>query len=201
MATKPEIEARARQLCGESKFDEAATCALKGYGPGVMGLLVKMTQDEDQASDVFSMFCEDMWGGLPGFRWEASLKNWVYRLAIHAHRRYVRDPLRKRGTRLSTDAAGRLPEVARTMTRNFVRTTVKDQFKALRADLKPQEQALLTLRLDRGMDWNEIALVMLDEPDPTPDAIRKEAQRQRKGFSRLKVKLTELLKQEGVLPR
>ncbi len=190
---------RVQSACQAGHYDDAATATIGGLGPEILGLLVKMTKDSDAASDIFSMFCEDLWKGLPRFRWEASLKNWSYRLAINAHRRYLRDPLRRKGQRLQTGEADQWPDKARTVTRNYMRTTIKDRFSSLRQHLTPQEQALMSLRLDRGMEWNEIALIMIEDDDPSRDDILKEAKKQRMRFSRLKQKLTELARKEGLL--
>ena len=200
MGKVEKVEQKVEALCGAQRFQEAATEALECYGPGILGLLVKMSRDGDIANEIFSSFCEDLWKGLPGFRWEASVKNWMYRMAIHAHHRYMRDPLRKRGQRLETDAAHRLPEVIKSVTQNYRRTSIKDRFETLRVNLTPQEQALLTLRLDRDMSWDEIAVVMLEE-DPEKEAVKKEAQRQRKRFSRLKVKLARLIEEQGLIEK
>src|SRR5687768_10505032 len=74
----------------------AATLALRAYGSEVLSFVVVMVKDGDAAEDVFSMFCEDVWRGLPGFRWESSLRTWLYAVARRAALRHLQHGYEKR---------------------------------------------------------------------------------------------------------
>ncbi len=63
----------------------------------------------------------------------------------------------------------------------------------LRALLEPEDQTLLTLRVDRELEWEEVATVLSGEGEPvTPVALRQR-------FTRLKARLKELARDEGLL--
>jgi DNA-directed RNA polymerase specialized sigma24 family protein len=68
-------------------------------------------------------------------------------------------------------------------------TGIKDRMAALRAELSPEDQTLLTLRVDRDLPWGDVADI-LDEAEP---ALRKR-------FERLKLRLRELARTHGLLP-
>ena len=54
------LEAEIRGLCDAEDWGQAATIALKGYGPEVLGYLSAMSRTETDAAEVFSIFCEDL---------------------------------------------------------------------------------------------------------------------------------------------
>jgi RNA polymerase sigma-70 factor (ECF subfamily) len=59
---------------------------------------------------------------------------------------------------------------------------------------------LLILRVDRGMDWRDLAAAMGDENAPLEGAdLDREAARLRKRFERIKDRLRELAREAGLL--
>jgi RNA polymerase sigma-70 factor (ECF subfamily) len=63
----------------------------------------------------------------------------------------------------------------------------------LRAQLDPDDQAVLTLRVDRGLEWSEIARVLAEEGDALDDAaLARAAASLRKRFERLKATLRRM---------
>ena len=60
------------------------------------------------AGDAFSLFSENAWRGLAGFRGEASTRVWCYRIAFRAALTQRRDPYLRRRNRLETTMASRL---------------------------------------------------------------------------------------------
>jgi RNA polymerase sigma-70 factor, ECF subfamily len=182
----PALETRLRAL-GPS---EAAEQLLRGYGGEVYSFLVSTLRDTGDADEAFSMFCEDVWRGLPNFRGASSYRSWTYQIARHAAYRLKRGDGRrnKRTTLDDGDAAERLAVEIRTTTAAFLKTDVKDKFRALRDVLKPEDQELLLLRLDRELEWNEIA-----------EILEEDAATLRKRFERLKDKLRVLAEKAGLL--
>jgi RNA polymerase sigma-70 factor, ECF subfamily len=191
---RAELEERIRRDCDRRAFDDAATAALRGYGPEILGYLVAVTRSESDAGDVFSMFCEDLWNGLPTFRWECTFRTWGYTLARHAWVRFVRDPHRQRAVPLSAAPAVRdLAAQVRTRTLDYLRSEVKDRVSALRAQLDPDDQALLVFRINRKLAWRDIARIMSDTGEDVADAsLDKKAASLRKRFERIKDTLREL---------
>jgi RNA polymerase sigma-70 factor, ECF subfamily len=185
------VEPRVLALVDAGRMDEAATAAIEGYGPAVHGYLRSVLGDEDDGQDAFSMWADDLWKGLPGFRRESSLRAWVYRLAWHATCRLRRDPYRARGVRLPTSAASRLAaSVAASGVATGSRRAGLDR---LRARLPPEDRTLLVLRVDRELEWEEAAAVLGTDGAPV------NAQALRKRFERLKERLRELAREEGLL--
>lgn len=92
----------------------------------------------------------------------------------------------------------------RSQTVSYLRTERRSRFAALRESLAPEEQALLVLRVDRGLAWNDLARVLhegggaLGEPLEA-DELRREAARLRKRFQLLEERLLELGRQAGVV--
>jgi RNA polymerase sigma-70 factor (ECF subfamily) len=103
-----DLEPRILALLDGGDISGAATEALRGYGPQVLGYLTAVLRDEDDAHDVFSQFAEDLWRGLPGFRRESAVRTWAFRLAWHAASRYARDPYRKRHRPILSTEASRI---------------------------------------------------------------------------------------------
>jgi RNA polymerase sigma-70 factor (ECF subfamily) len=189
-----EVEARCLEALDRGDQAGAATLLVRGYGPQLLGYLCSVLRSEADAGEVFSMFSEDLWRGLPGFRRECPVRVWCYRLAWHAAARFLRDPYRGRGQRLETTELSRLVAEVRSsvfLGRDQARQATLDR---LRQALSPDERALLVLRLDRDLSWSEVALVLSEEGGaPVEEAAL------RKRFERLKEKLADRARQEGLL--
>lgn len=171
------------------RYAEALTVALEGYGREVMGfLMIRLRRDETLASEAFSQLGEDLWKGIEGFGWRSSFRTWMYVLARNAASRQGRDRHRRDGVALS-EVSEQVARV-RTQTLTFLRTEAKDRFAELRAELSPEEQQLLVLRVKRGLSWNEIATI-LDEEVAMEDeaAIMRAAARYRQRFKSVKDRL------------
>ena len=197
---RTELEGTIAMHRAAGDLQAAATVAIKGYGPEILGYLFAATQREQESAEVFSDFCEDLWRGLPGFRGESTFRTWAYRLAYHALARSARDGARRR--QRVVDLA-ELPEIealvvqVRTRTLPHLRTEVKDRVRQLREQLGEDERTLLVLRIDRRLGWDEIARIM--EPDaPTQERVKRLSGTLRKRFERIKARLRELSKELAV---
>jgi RNA polymerase sigma-70 factor (ECF subfamily) len=198
---------RARFESGD--LEGVCTELLERYGPEIAGFLAAMLRDEDLAAEAFSVFCEDLWRGLPKFRWQSSARTWLYTVARHAAHRTARDPRRRRERNLPISvvtAVSKLEAQLRASTAAYKRTAVKDRVRKLREQLSPDDQALLTLRLDRGLEWADVACVFLleeargDAPeDFEPALVKRRSAALRKRFERVKERLKKLAADEGLL--
>jgi RNA polymerase sigma-70 factor (ECF subfamily) len=175
-------ELRARAATGE--LSEVARLAISRYGGELLRYLSAMIRDDAEAAEVFAQTCEDLWRGLPGFRWQASLRTWLYTLARNAWRRRGRDRFRRGGERMALSDQPELAAAVRTQTAEWQRSEVRDRFAALRAQLTEEDRELLALRVDRGLPWREIAQIQ----EETDDAARltRSSAALRKRFERLK---------------
>lgn len=198
-------EQKVRELCEKKDFDGAATVALRAYGPEILGFLVAIHRNEQDAGDVFAIFSESLWKGLAGFSWESSLRTWAYTIARNASFRFKKNAQRRgKGAVPLSDMAsvGEVVQQVRTQTLTYLKTEQKDRFTALRESLPEDEQTLLILRVDRGLAWDELAQILLEEgADASPDAIKKESARLRKRFQLVKEKLLEMGKRAGLVPQ
>ena len=195
-----DVEAPVRRLTESGDYDGATTAALRAYGPEVLRFLCALHKSEADASEVFSVFAEDLWKSMKGFAWECSLRTWAYTLARRASFRTLR---KKRAARLvlgSSAAISQLVQEVRTQTLTYLRTETKTRLRALRDSLSEEDQALLMLRVDRELAWDELARVLSETDAEDADALKREAARLRKRFQLVKEKLKELAKREGIYP-
>jgi RNA polymerase sigma-70 factor (ECF subfamily) len=174
--------------------DAAATLVIETLGPQVLGYLRALLHDAEEAEDVFSVFAEKVWKGLPSWRREGTLRAWAYRVAWNAASRVHRDPYRRRRERLATTQASQLAVSVAAATRSTLERQASE-LDALRASLTQEEQSLLTLRVDRDLSWREVAEVMAEEAQPVDEAAL------RKRFERLKEKLARAAAERGLLAR
>jgi RNA polymerase sigma factor (sigma-70 family) len=190
-ADRGEVEAEIRRRFDAGDLDAAITAALDAYGGELFGFLVGLTGDRDRAGDVFGALCERMWRGLPRFRWGSSFRVWAYTIARNEFLRAATGGARAdRRVRLSqVPSLQAAVSRVRSATPLYQRSEVKDQLARVRTELSPDDHILLGLRLDRGLGWNEIALV-LGSPE---DDIARDAAALRKRYERLKGKLKKLL--------
>lgn len=187
------LEDTIRAHCDAERFSEAVTIAVRGFGPEVLGYLVAMSKNETDANDAFSLFCEDVWRGLPHFRWASSFRTWAYTLARHALFRLSRDPER-RHPKIPISQSTQLAELAvqvRTTAMLAISAEPKSRIAVLREKLEPDDRTLLILRIDRRLAWQEIARVMAEEELPAAE-VTKAAAMLRKRFERVKERLRKL---------
>lgn len=193
MAVDPDLEQRIAAHLAAGAHDQAATVALTGLGPQILGYIHAMLRDEDAAHDVFGQFSEELWKSIGTFRAESSFKTWAYKLVMHAIGRHRRDPYRRRGQAIESGELSAIVQDVRSRTAPFQRTEVKDQIARLRESLDPEDQSLLFLRIDQGLSWNEVAEVV------SAEGTAVDAATLRKRFERAKQRLRKLAEDAGLL--
>lgn len=187
------LERGIQRLCQAGDLEAAATQALRGYGAEILGYLYALAGDEFEAAEAFSLFNEDLWRGLPRFRWECRLRTWAYTVARHALLRTKRDPHRRPGRFVSGTVE--LAERIKTTTLPHLRTSVHDRFTQIRRELEPDDQALLVLRVDRELPWLDVARVLADDEGLSEAELSRRAAALRKRFERLKQRIRERLQE------
>jgi RNA polymerase sigma-70 factor (ECF subfamily) len=188
----PTIEARVRDLLAADDRPGAATAAIQEFGPPVLRYLRSLLRDEDDASDAFSIFAENVWRGLSTWRGEGSLKAWCFRLAWNAAINLRNEAWRRRGRRFFTGEASALAEEIRT--RSHVKVERQRQvLDKLRESLEVEDVSLLALRIDQKLSWAEISDVLAADGERTePAALMKR-------FERLKARLAKMAKDQGLI--
>lgn len=203
-----EQEIRSRHERGD--LEGAAESAVRGYGNEVWNFLVALhRRDEDAAGESFSLFAEGLWRSLPGFAWHCSFRTWAYAIARRVSLRQRRDA-RRRAARLETLPEGSaLSQLVQQIQREASSSSSsaagpaerRSRLLELREALPPEEQALLMLRVDRELAWNELAHVLGDDASAPLEgkALAREAARLRKRFQAIKEKLYVAARREGLV--
>ncbi len=172
-------------------LNEAVIAVLELYGNAVLAYLVSLLRDEANAREVFSQFAEDLLGGLPQFRGECSVKAWCYRLAWHAAARHLRDPWRRRAQPLTSRKISAL--VQSIGTSGLAPGSRRSLLAQLREHLTPEEETLLALRIEKELEWEEVAHVLsVHGEQASPEAVRKR-------YERLRQKLARMARDAGLL--
>lgn len=191
VADPASVDAEVLEHLRRGEKTAAVTRALTAYGEPIQDFVFSILRDESATEEAFAQFSEDLWRGIEHFRGDCAFRTYAYQLAHNAACRYAKDPFRRRGRRLETSELGRVPARAEsTMRRNLQRQEGLDR---LREELAPDEQALLTLRVDHEMPWREIAQILSSSDEPAEEAAL------RKRYERLKARLRDLARKEGLL--
>jgi RNA polymerase sigma-70 factor (ECF subfamily) len=193
------IEPELAALVRERAFDRVATQALDQYGAELYGFLVSLVGNEADAAEVFAQVSEDFWRGLPSFASRCSMRTWLYVLARNAAARFRRSPWNHSARRTGDARLDDFVASARTRTQPWLRTDVKDRFRALRESLDPDDRALLILRVDRALAWQDIARVMLGDEVVGEEAQEREVARLTKRFQLLKEDLRRRAEEAGLI--
>lgn len=185
-----DLEERVASILERGGAAEAATATIEHYRARIEGHLQSML-DGDDARDAFSLWTEDVWKGLPGFRRQGSLRGWVFRVATHAAARIMRDPYRRRGERLGSSSASRLA-TTEAVSRLFP-SGRHQAFERLLAAIDDDDRRLLELRVRQELEWEEIAFALGAEGEP----VRSPALRKR--YERLLKRLEQLARDMGLV--
>lgn len=201
-ADRAALEADVAALCEREDFDGAATAAIEGYGPELYGFILSLVGDEQDGADVFASVCERIWRGLPRFERRASLRTWAYHVTRNEIAEFQRTEYKRRDRQVrGSGILSKVEERVRTATATFLRSQTKTRIAALRASLPVDDQTLLILRIDRDMDWSDIAAVLAEGDAPDDETVKRESARLRKRFQLVKERLRELAASEGLLKR
>ncbi len=188
MATDQDI----RDLVAGGDLRAAATAVIATHGPAMLSYLRAVLRDEDLAGDAFSVFAEAVWSAVGRFEGKSAVRTWAFGVAWHASQRVRNEAWQRHRERFRTGQASRLAADIRTQSA-IRRDREADQLAELRKELTADDQNLLVLRLEHGLDWGEIAEVLSEEGEPvTAAALRKR-------FERLKERIAQLARERGLV--
>ncbi len=129
---------------------------VRRYQRPIYYLALRLVREEQAAADLAQTAFLKAYEGLRGFRAEASFKTWLYRIAINLCKNYLRDHGKKKFDSLD--------EMEHPSTANPLRELIEheDQVLLARAWAKlPERQRMtVTLKVQEGMKYREIAAVM-----------------------------------------
>jgi RNA polymerase sigma-70 factor (ECF subfamily) len=192
-STDRTAESVIRSLLLQGEYDAAVTRTIRRYGPEILGMMEARLRDAGRADEAFAWFSEDLWSSMKGFRGACSMRTWAHAVARNSTKRYVEralrfDPLRVPLSQVSQASALQVAPLTPDSARKAEQMGARVE--QLRAGLDEEEQALLTLRVDKGLDWREVALVFLYEGGtPSEGDLVRESARLRKRFQLVKRRL------------
>jgi RNA polymerase sigma-70 factor (ECF subfamily) len=190
-AERQQLERPIKQATFAGDRSGATTAVLLLYGGELYGFISGLARDTTIADDAYSELCEVVWTHLAEFRWEASLRSWLYATARRLVLRYRVDGYRREARARPLDLAPEVTELAaklRSSTLEILRSEVKAAFRALRQELPEEDQELLALRVDRDLSWRDIARII--DPEDV-QGLDQRAAALRKRFERVRGRLPE----------
>ncbi|HEU4408641.1 MAG TPA: sigma factor [Polyangiaceae bacterium] len=198
---RPELDDQVRLLLETKGVNAAATHALRALGPEILGFIVGVVRNRDDANEIFSATSERLWRSLPCFQQRCSLRTWTYVIARHEIARFYDSERRHCAGRVPISEIEDVVAALTTQTRQTQPLTeLRDKFTKLRDDLPVDDRMLLVLRVDRQLPWDAIALAFADAPEACGDDERKrEAARLRKRFQIVRDRLMARVRAEGLV--
>jgi DNA-directed RNA polymerase specialized sigma24 family protein len=143
-----------RILQGETR--SAAALAMTAYGAEIFGFLIGVLDGTSEAKTVYADVAQRVATEIEGFESRVKLRIWLYALS----RRELRDRrLRRRPADLVDESESETAEVSHA--RSSPRRT--RALSKLRRSMTQEERELLILRVDRRLDWRELAQTALGE--------------------------------------
>lgn len=189
----PDVDGRVARCLAAGDDRGAAEAIAQELGPALRGYLCAVLRSEDDAGEVFADVCEQVLKNVGGFRGESTVKTWAYRIAWRTAMHFRRSPGRRRAAPLRTEDVSGIAQPARSATAQHLRTDAKDWLARIREELSIEDQSLLTLRVDRGLSWNDVAVVMGDGDVAKTSALL------RKRFERIKERLRAAAMRDGLV--
>ncbi len=188
-----DVEERVHQHFREGRPDAAVELAIESWQEPVRTYLRTML-GEDEAEDALSIWRTAVWKDLPRFEWRGSLRGWMYKVARRAATRIFRQPHRRREQPLPSSAGSHIPATSRGP--GSVASGRHAGLDQIRRMLGPEDQELLTLRIDAELEWEEIAEV-LRRRGPLLATVRAAALRKR--YERLTRRLERMAREQGLV--
>jgi RNA polymerase sigma-70 factor (ECF subfamily) len=188
-----DVEAELARLRAEGRLGDVATLAIESYGPDVLGFLAAMLRDQIAAGDAFAQACENLWKALPKFEGRSTLKTWLYTLARNAALKLKAAPYDRMRVPLSeiSEVADRVRSAA------YLSSGVQSKIAEIREELDEDDRAILVLRIDRAMSWNDVARVV--EGELAEADVATAAARMRQRFQAIKKIIRDRALASGLL--
>lgn len=201
-----EAESAIRHALNANDVRAALHAAGTAYAQPLLDFLVHMLDSPADGEDVWAASWEKIATNLHTFRGESSFWTWAARIARNTaidHGKAV-----ARGPRLtsgmdkfaSRDAVARRLGIVTRSTPEYLRSSFRTRFGDLLARLSDEERALLHLRYEHQLPWNDVARAI--EPGDgilEGAALREASAKRRKQFERLKRRIQELASELGVI--
>ncbi len=146
----PDAELAERFRSGErAAFDQI----VRRHQQGVWHLVRRYVGREADASDVTQQTFVRAFRGLAGFRGAASVRSWLYRIAINCALSWLRDHRREEPTELADDAL----TVASPVLAQLMGGQEGARLRAAIVKLPPKQKLVLELRVFDDLSFKEVA--------------------------------------------
>jgi RNA polymerase sigma factor (sigma-70 family) len=158
---------------------------IRRYAAEMRAFFRSRTASRQSMEEVYAVFTEDVWKGLPQLRSDKHVRSWLYVVARNALSRHVRF---KRRWRLRHTGSGLDSLPAEVRQSYGTRQTNLAQLTPLLAELSPADRELLEQRLVKAMPWREIALQSARDTGTTDTSeafVTRESARLRKRYQLL----------------
>jgi len=150
VSTDPDLEIAERFRAGErAAFDQL----VRRHQKGVWYLVRRYVKRDADASDVTQQAFVRAFRGLAAFRGAASVRSWLYRIAINCALTWLRDHRREEPTELPEDAL----VVANPAPERLLGGERGAQLRAAIAQLPPKQKLVLELRVFDDLSFREVA--------------------------------------------
>ncbi len=173
--------AQIEKLIGATQYKEALSRCAKAYAGPLGRLCTALTGSQAEAEELVQETLLAAYDGFPGFRFEGSIRSWLFGIARRICGRH-NEMRNRRAARLRlVHDTGRGPDAGELA---LERERAQRARTAL-AQLKPSEREAVVLRYDAGLSFREVAIACgVDEA-----AARKRVSR---ALSRLRESLTDV---------
>jgi RNA polymerase sigma-70 factor (ECF subfamily) len=137
------------------------------YQPLVHGIALKFTGSPEDAEDVTQEVFTKIWKNLEAFKYQSTLKTWIYRIAMNSCIDYSRKPWKRHGQR-STGLDDAMEDGAEkvhlsdddTAERKLLAKEKATQVRRAITRLKPHLRAVLVLKDLEEMSYDEISDIL-----------------------------------------
>jgi RNA polymerase sigma factor (sigma-70 family) len=176
LPSAPDKEAQIGMHCERASFAHATSLILDQYGSELRAFLSARTNNRMSMEEVYSIVSEDVWKGLPNFRFQGRVRSWIYAVARNALARH-----RKRKQRWHSRHVAAEPDEYHAAERVSMPTQLDHtaELLPLLSELPADDRQLLEQRLVSALPWREIAL---SRGKTSPVELARESARLRKRY-------------------
>jgi RNA polymerase sigma-70 factor (ECF subfamily) len=195
--------AAAREEEARRELTLATTLAVQTYGNELRGWFAHKVRDPALAGDLFQEFCAWLWRGLGHFRWESSLRTWLYKLAFHVlchHARSLRREPEGGGADVLEPGPVDLLSLGVEMSTVGTRLDKRQKLMESLQQLAEGDRQLILMRQVEGEEgsWKDLALAWNGHKPLSPADLDGEAARLRQRFHRAMETLRTIAQQKGL---
>ncbi len=141
----------------EDKRHYAFNLLVRQYQRRLYAFIRRMVTDHDEAADVLQDTFIKAWNGLPGFRGDAQLYSWLYRIAHNEALNHIRRKQRRQF--VSSDKA--VEQISSTLdsSEHFSGDLIQRKLQEAIAQLPPKQRAVFHMKYFEELKYEEISAI------------------------------------------